>query len=190
MAKEKTGSGALFPKDAHGRFMELTSSRYGAMMRRLERKKLAFPGRPPFTLEEFRAHLLAAMNGQEDGFVRCRYCLAHFGLADISIDHEIPLSRRGSTGLDNIGYPCARCNKQKGGMDPTEFLNFLSYLERELPYARQDILDRLEKAVGFAQTFTQQQAIIGDLRKSGAWSQAQKARRDRKKAKESGLGEF
>ena len=190
MAKEKTGSGSLFPKDAHGRFMELTGSRYDAMMARLLRKGLIVKDRPPFTKEQFRAHLLAAMNGQEDGFARCRFCLAFFGIQDISVDHEVPLNRGGSTGLDNIGYPCLRCNRKKGQMTPTEFLTLLDFLERELPYARQDILDRLEKAVGFAQTFTQQQAVIGELRKSGAWAKAQKERRERKKAKESGLGRF
>ncbi len=189
MAKSK-GSGSLFPKDAHGRFIELTGSRYDAMMARLMRKKLILKDRAPFTKDHFRAHLLAAMNGQEDGFVRCHYCLSFFGIQDISVDHEVPLSRGGSVGLDNIGYPCARCNKRKGAMNPREFLTLLDFLERELPYARQDILDRLEKAVGFAQTFSQQQAVIGDLRKSGAWAQAQKERRERKKAKESGLGRF
>lgn len=189
MAKA-SGAGSLFPKDAHGRFIELSGSRYDAMMARLLRKGLIVKDHPPFTKEQFRAHLLAAMNGKEDGFVRCRYCLSFFGIEDISIDHEIPLSRRGSTGLDNIGYPCSRCNKQKGGMDPTEFLNFLDYLERELPYARQDILDRLEKAVGFAQAASQNAAVIGELKKSGYWQQAQKERRERKKAKESGLGRF
>lgn len=190
MAKERTGSGTLFPKDAHGRFMELTGSRYDAMMARLLRKGLILKDRPPFTKDQFRAHLLAAMNGQEDGFVRCRYCLAFFGIQDISADHEVPLNRGGSTGLDNIGYPCARDNKRKGQMTPTEFLTLLDFLERELPYARQDILDRLEKAVGFAQAASQNAAVIGDLKKSGYWQQAQKERRERKKAKESGLGRF
>lgn len=190
MAKEKTGSGSLFPKNAHGRFMEITSSRYGNMMRRLEKKGLALPGHPPFTLDEFRKHILAAMNGQEDGFVRCRYCLAHFGLEDLSPDHEIPLSRRGSTGLDNIGYPCSNCNQIKGSLKPNELLDLLTFLEEKIPEARTDVLGRLAKAVTLAAGVRATQGIISDLKRSGAWKEAQKERRERKKAKESGLGRF
>lgn len=184
------GSGKLFPAKARTEFLSLTGSRYGAMMDRLERKKLIDVGRPPFTKNQFREHLLAAMGGKEDGFIACRYCRGFFGLVDISADHEIPLSRGGSLSLDNIGYPCMRCNKTKGGLTPTEFLKLIRFLETEIPEGRMDVLDRLEKAVGFMQTARSNAAVIGDLKKTGQWQAVQKERRERKKAKDAGLGAF
>ena len=186
MSEKGFGAGSLFSGKAHTEFLSLSGSRYDAMMARLERKKLIDVGRPPFSKAQFREHLLAAMGGQEDGFVKCRFCGGFFGLADISADHEIPLSRGGSVNLDNIGYPCQRCNRAKGGTNPTEFLALLHFLETEIPEARLDVLDRLEKAVGFMQTARLNSAVIGTLKKDGTWQKAQKERREIKKAKEHG----
>ncbi|HEX5426584.1 MAG TPA: hypothetical protein VFW94_23755 [Candidatus Acidoferrales bacterium] len=190
MARNEHGSGKLFPSKARTEFLALTHSRYNAMMKRLERKKLIDVGRPPFTKEEYRNHLLHAMGDRYDGFIQCRYCRGFFGVIDISADHEIPLIRRGSIGLDNIGYPCMRCNLRKGGMTPTEFLKMLGFLEREIPEARLDVLDRLEKAVAFMQKSVVNAAVIGELKKTGSWQIAQRATREHKKANKYGRGRF
>jgi len=55
---------------------------------------------------------------------------------------------------------------------------------------RQDVLSRLEKAVQLASGAFANQGVINDLKKTGVWSQAQAARRAKKKEKESGLGQF
>lgn len=180
------GAGALFPAKARSEFLSLTGSRYENMMKRLVKKKLIHPDHPPFTKEDFRAHMLSAMGGKEDGLIQCRYCRAYIEINDISADHEVPLERQGGIGLDNIGYPCLRCNKQKGKMTPTEFRELLDFLEARLPLARTDVLERLEKAVGFARSFSHTQGMISDLKKSGVWQQTQKARTAAKKAKQGG----
>lgn len=187
---EFIGSGSLFPEAARKRFLELTRSRYGAMMTRLGKKKLIDPKHPPFTVDQLRLHLLNAMGGKVDGVVQCRYCKGFVGIEGVSMDHEISLARGGSFELSNIGFPCQRCNNQKGKMTPTEFLTLLELLEKHLPLARTDILERLEKAVQFAGSLRNSAATIGDLKKSGHWQDAQRARREAKKAKESGLGAF
>ena len=62
--KRPAGVGALFANKAKSGFLSLTGSRYDSMQTRMEKKKLP----PlPFTKEEFRAHILAALGGHDDG---------------------------------------------------------------------------------------------------------------------------
>lgn len=186
----KLGTGALFPATAHSTFTTLTRTRYDGMVARLEKKKIIDVGRPPFSLADFRAHVLIALNGNEDGFSQCRYCKGFFSLKDVAADHEMPLSRGGSAGLDNIGFPCQQCNQQKSSMTPDEFLKLLRFLETEIPMAWQDVLSRLAKAVQLAAGMFRNQPIIGALRESGEWQKATAARSAKKKAKIAGLKEF
>ena len=188
--KQMVGTGALFQEDAHQRFFRLTSSRYRGMMERLLKKKLILKGHPPFDLNTARAHVLAAMNGKEDGFVQCRFCHGYFALSDISADHEMPLSRGGSIGLDNIGYPCQNCNQAKGSLTPTEFLKLIHFLETEIPMGRKDVLGRLAKAVSLAAGNFATQGVIAELKERGDWQKAQDRRRQAKRDKATGLGKF
>ncbi len=184
------GAGSLFADDAHKRFMELTGSRYDAMMVRLTKKKLILPKQHPFTKEQYRARVLAAMNGQEDGFIQCRYCRGFYGIKDIASDHARPLDCGGSVGLDNLEFPCRVCNARKGKMTPDEYLELLDLLEKRLPRVRMEILNRLEISV---QLVTGQRAnapVINELKDRGDWQKVLKIRRDRKRAKDAGLGAF
>lgn len=190
MAKNFVGTGALFSGDAHKRFMELTGSRYDAMMRRLEKKKLILPNQPPFTKDQYRAHLLAALNGKEDGYVQCRYCRGFFSINDIAADHARPLDRQGSIGLDNIEFPCKPCNARKGKMTPDDYLLLLELLEKYLPEARLEILNRLEIAVQLVIGHRSNAPVINDLKETGQWQRAQRIRRQAKRDKEQGLGKF
>ena len=144
--KHPAGVGILFANKAKSGFLSLTGSRYDSMVARMAKKKLP----PlPFTKEEFRAHVLAALGGYDDGAVQCRYCRGFFTLQDLAVDHAKPLSRGGSLGLDNLEYPCKPCNDRKGSMSPDEFLALLAFLET-IPLARIDVLKRLEQSVKLA----------------------------------------
>lgn len=178
------GIGALFPRDAHKVFYDVTRSRYDGMRLRLKKKGLPSLD---FDLDAFRADVLGVL-GSEDGSIKCRYCKGIFSLEGISVDHAQPLSRGGSAGLNNLDYPCKRCNDIKGGMNNVEFLKFIEFLEKEIPLARQDVLSRLQKAVSLAAGARADMAVKGELKKSGAWGAVQAARRAKKKA--SGLGKF
>jgi hypothetical protein len=176
MLKSK-GTGQLF--NAKSDFLRISGQRFDAMKTRLEKKKL-----PPllFDKEGFRGYLLAAMNNSYDGVIKCRYCNYYFTVAEIAVDHAVPLSRGGSTDLDNLEFPCKGCNDKKGSMTPTEFLALMCFLESDLPLARQDVLSRLAKANSLAQGARSNAIVIGDLKKSGHWQQAQSARRKAKNA--------
>jgi len=181
--KKNAKIGLLF--DVHSNFMAISGQRYDSMSTRL--KKKGFPS-TPFTKEEFRADMLNVLGG-ENGSAQCRYCHGFFTIEGIAVDHAKPLSRGGSPDLSNLDYPCRPCNNRKGEMDPVEFKKLLAFLET-IPLARIGVLKRLEQSVSLAAGARSNAGIIGDLRKSGVWGQAQKARLAKKKAKESGLGAF
>jgi hypothetical protein len=144
--RHPAGVGILFANKAKIGFLALTGSRYDSMVTRMAKKKLP----PlPFTKEEFRAHVLAALGGHDDGAVNCRYCRGWFTLEDLAVDHSKPLSRGGSAGLDNLEYPCKPCNDRKGSMSPDEYLALLAFLET-IPLGRIDVLKRLEQSVKLA----------------------------------------
>lgn len=48
--------------------------------------------------------------GRRDGF----WCAACRGCNDLELDHVLPVSLGGSSGLDNLQLLCAPCNNQKG----------------------------------------------------------------------------
>lgn len=157
MRKAPPGSGALFGTRGKGGFMEITGSRYGSMVERMKKKKL-----PPlrFSKEEFRAFVLEALNGHEDGAIQCEYCRKFCTLAETTPDHRIPLSRGGSSYLDNLGFPCMNCNQAKGSLTPEEFTKLLRFLETEIPLGRQDVLGRLAKAVKLAAGAARNRALM------------------------------
>ena len=190
MKPKPIGTGALFQKDAHGDFMRLTGSRYNAMMDRLAKKKLIDKEHPPFTCDQYRAQLLTAMNGKEDGAAKCRYCNLYFGIADLASDHAIPLNRRGSVGLENLEFTCKPCNARKGKLKPTEYLDLLDFLEKKIPEGRLDILNRLEISVQLVTSIRSQAPVINELKERGDWKKVQDLRKQRKRDKESGLGAF
>jgi hypothetical protein len=169
------GVGALFENHAKSDFLRLTGSRYDAMKLRIERHK-KLPDLP-FTKDEFRAHVLKAMNGNQDGVVVCRYCNQVTTLHDLAADHEMPIDRGGSLGLENIGFPCQSCNRRKNRMTPDEFLKLLNFLEKEIPMARMDVLDRLEKAISLVIGLRRNAPIVSELKESGEWGKVQDKRR-------------
>lgn len=182
-------TGSLFEDRAHKVFMEVTLRQYGNMKMRWRKKMKNKDIELPFNLTQFRDDILRVMGGKEDGAIQCRYCLTHFTIEGIAVDHAEPLSRGGSPGLENLEYVCRPDNNRKGEMNPSEFTRLLAFLET-IPLARISVLKRLEQSVSLAAAARSNMAVIGDLKRSGAWQQAQKTRREAKKAKESGLGKF
>ena len=160
-SKPNLKAGSLFPQDAHSTFMTITGSRYRGMVARLERKGLP---KLAFTLDEFRRDLLDnVMGGKEDAPLQCRYCNRWYTLAEVDVDHGTALSRGGSTGLENIDYPCAADNDRKGSLSVSEYKSLLAYLETVHPLARQDVLSRLQKANSLAATAARARGMMAEL---------------------------
>lgn len=152
-------AGALFPQAARSSFVEITRRQYGNMTERMKRKKLP---PPPFSLEEYRVDVLTVMDGNEDGLITCRYCKGIFTLAEIAVDHALPLSRKGDSAISNLDYPCAADNNGKGDLTPPEYLGLLNYLQDVDPAARTSILSRLKKANALAAGARRLQALVAE----------------------------
>lgn len=167
-------SGALFQDQSKTKFLDVTRTVYASMNARLQKKKL-----PPldFSREEFREHTLKALDNHYDGAACCRYCKYYFTIGQLAVDHAMPLSRGGSSGLDNLEYICKPCNNRKGGMTPSEYLGLLAFLET-IPLARIEVLKRLEQSIKLAAGARSNAGTIDALRKSGQWQAATKARRE------------
>jgi 5-methylcytosine-specific restriction endonuclease McrA len=50
----------------------------------------------------------------------CQFCGRVFPASDLTLDHVIPRSRRGTTSWDNLVASCYRCNNIKGDRTPEE----------------------------------------------------------------------
>jgi 5-methylcytosine-specific restriction endonuclease McrA len=181
MTTRPIGNGTLFETDARSRFMTETKERYRLMELRAKRRPELGP--LPFTLELFRAHVLGAMGGKFDGVLICKYCRRPFTFAEVAADHAVPLDRGGGNDLGNIEFPCQPCNDQKSSMLPDEFEKLLAFIEKELPFARVNLLKRLQVATKLQAGWAHNLGVIGELKKSGSWQKAGKAMRARRKAK-------
>lgn len=85
------------------------------------------------------------------GVCRCEYCNAPVDVLSFSPDHATPLSRGGSSGLENVAISCERCNQAKGKLTAAEFKAFLGCMDRMRSQfidgiAVRDIMHRLASA--------------------------------------------
>lgn len=51
---------------------------------------------------------------------RCQYCGKRFSTSELSLDHVVPLSKRGPSSWDNVVCACLPCNVRKGNRTPEE----------------------------------------------------------------------
>jgi 5-methylcytosine-specific restriction endonuclease McrA len=72
----------------------------------------------------------------------CHYCSLPCGW-DVSIDHRIPTSRGGRHCFANLAPCCPRCNRVKGMLTASEFVDLRAFLGGLHPAAGMDIERRL-----------------------------------------------
>lgn len=51
---------------------------------------------------------------------RCQYCGKNYPATQLSVDHVIPRSKKGSSSWENMVACCGKCNSKKGGRLPHE----------------------------------------------------------------------
>jgi 5-methylcytosine-specific restriction endonuclease McrA len=61
----------------------------------------------------------------------CYYCGGKFRVADLTMDHLIPIVRGGKTVHANVVPACKECNSRKKYLLPTEWEDYLSSLKKE-----------------------------------------------------------
>lgn len=65
----------------------------------------------------------------------CYYCGRKFPVAELTMDHMIPLSRGGRSVKDNLVPSCKDCNNAKKNLIPAEWTQYLERLRGESPVA-------------------------------------------------------
>ena len=55
----------------------------------------------------------------------CEYCSSKIKFIQVSIDHRQPMSRGGTSSLDNLCVCCKQCNQAKGNMTEVEWRSLL-----------------------------------------------------------------
>ncbi len=76
-------------------------------------------------------------------YLRCEYTNELIKIADVQIDHRVPISRGGSFGIENLAITTAQNNQRKGSLTAGEFLELLEFLNHWQPAAKNDVLSRL-----------------------------------------------
>ncbi|MBW1915964.1 MAG: HNH endonuclease [Deltaproteobacteria bacterium] len=59
---------------------------------------------------------------------KCHYCNRKVGLANLTMDHVVPLSRGGKSSKGNIVPSCKECNNKKKYLLPIEWEEYLRSL--------------------------------------------------------------
>ncbi len=62
----------------------------------------------------------------DDGCEYC-HCALHYG--NVSIDHAVPTSRKGSFSIENIRLVCKPCNTKKGALTEEEYTELLEMMK-------------------------------------------------------------
>ncbi len=73
----------------------------------------------------------------------CNYCRSVLTADNFSIDHMVPIARRGSHEEKNLAVCCTLCNGAKGALDYVEFKDLLRAMESWSNEIRRHTLSRL-----------------------------------------------
>jgi hypothetical protein len=73
----------------------------------------------------------------------CQYCGKKFSWENLSIDHIIPLTEKGTDEIINYVTSCQACNKLKGSMSLNEFAKTMNIQVDALPVHGDPIIDNL-----------------------------------------------
>lgn len=117
-------------------FMKRTGSIYGSQQKRYAEK--TGQAKLPYTLDQLR-HLVQAALGTE-----CPYTGLKISLANLAVDHSVPVARGGGWTLDNLRVATKTGNWRKGALTDAEWIRFNRGLRRHFdPAAVEDIYRRL-----------------------------------------------
>ena len=78
-------------------------------------------------------------------YLRCEYTNEPIKIADVQIEHRVPISRGGSFGVENLAVTSGKTNQHKGSLLKSEFLELLQLLDSFESVAKTDILARLRR---------------------------------------------
>lgn len=77
----------------------------------------------------------------------CKYCGKRLDINTLVLDHIIPISKGGTSNIDNLQIICRTSNGMKGSLDEPYFYLLLEWLETVPEELRKDITVRLARGV-------------------------------------------
>lgn len=93
------------------------------------------------TIDELR-ELLYAYYGTP-----CKYCGKRLDMNTIALDHIVPISKGGTSNIDNLQIICRTSNGMKGSLDENHFHLLLIWLETVPEELKKDVSVRLSRGV-------------------------------------------
>lgn len=77
---------------------------------------------------------------------KCTYCEVKLVPRNTSLDHDLPIQRKGKDSMSNYRFICFPCNRSKGTLTGEEYLNLVIVLNSLGKYTRNLILRKLRSA--------------------------------------------
>lgn len=93
------------------------------------------------TVEQLR-HLIYVSYGTS-----CKYCGRKLDINNLVIDHIIPISKGGSSNIDNLQIICKTSNSMKGSLDEHNFEMLLEWLNAAPEELKKDVSIRLSRGI-------------------------------------------
>lgn len=93
------------------------------------------------TVEELRQLLYNSYGTQ------CKYCNKKIDVNTLVIDHIIPISKGGTSNIDNLQIICSTSNSMKGSLDENNFKLLLEWLSTVPEELKKDVYIRLARGI-------------------------------------------
>lgn len=77
----------------------------------------------------------------------CRYCNKRLDVNTLVLDHIIPISKGGTSNVDNLQIICSTSNSMKGSLDEDNFKLLLDWLDSTPEELKKDISIRLSRGI-------------------------------------------
>lgn len=78
---------------------------------------------------------------------QCRYCDKRLDMNTLVLDHIVPISKGGTSNIDNLQIICRTSNGMKGSLDEINFYILLNWLDTIPDELKRDISTRLARGV-------------------------------------------
>jgi 5-methylcytosine-specific restriction endonuclease McrA len=93
------------------------------------------------TLDELRQLMYDAYG------TKCRYCHKTLDINNLVIDHITPISKKGTSNIDNLQVICKTSNSMKGSLNEDDFGILLEWLDSAPEQLSKDISIRLSRGI-------------------------------------------
>ena len=77
----------------------------------------------------------------------CKFCNKRLDVNTLVLDHKIPISKGGTSNIENLQIICSTSNSMKGSLDEEHFVMLLDWLTTAPEALRKDVSIRLSRGI-------------------------------------------